>query len=157
MNRWERPGRIDIEAQASAAAYNWTGTIVYAADKASPVQLKGTTEEAVHLWVNDVLNKGHEKGVHYAPSALRLFVRGMGYDFDSDDYKNIVQHIASSLPDYIGDGGERVEVEEQKPEEPQQDERQEQPDWLQPVVRQPTLGEIGKNLPHQEDAGEIEL
>lgn len=158
---WDAPDRIDIEAQASARAYGWNGPIVYSAIGECPVPLTDTSEQAVHLWVNKVTIVGHDKGVHYAPSALRLFIGTFGYEYGTDDYKKIVKHIGSSLPknDFepepeLADPGDslqgallgREEVEEPEAEEP---------DWLQPVVRKPTIGKVGKDF--QQGGEEIEL
>jgi hypothetical protein len=95
---WDKPVRVDIEAKASAEAYGWVGKITYAEAGECPVPLRETTEQAVHLWVNKVMTMGHDKGKHYAPCALRLFIRSLGFEFNSESYRVIVKHIASALP-----------------------------------------------------------
>jgi len=153
---WDKPVKIDIEAQASANAYGWTGKITYAEAGECPVQLRETSEQAVHLWVNKVMTMGHDKGKHYAPSALRLFVRTLGFEFNSNEYRTIIEHIATAIPgsfdpeDYEPEQPDYVEALRQatKPDEvtrplPEPEPEPEEDDWLAPVEREQTVKGIG--------------
>jgi hypothetical protein len=157
-DRFNKPDRIDVEASASKQAYGWIGQVVTAPAGACPYKLDDTSENAVHLWANRVVNAGHNKDMHFAPSALRLFARQF-FEFDTEEYQTVCQHIATALPDYIPADEEelRQEVEEMAPEiEVEEPEIEESDDdkWLQPVVRKPTLGKIGRK---QKTDTEIEI
>jgi hypothetical protein len=87
--------RTELEAQQSAARHGWTGTII--TTPAGPCRFKvgdltemstNDREDRVHTWENQVINFGHSEGVHYAPAALRYWLR---QEFDvttSDGLRN---------------------------------------------------------------------
>jgi len=150
MNHYDKPDRIDMEAEHSRLAYRWSGPVVTAPAGECPFHLNDISEAGVHHWAEKVIRAGHENDIHYAPSALRRFARYF-YDFDSDEYLQICEYIQSCISgSSIGDVKER-EVELVKP--PKQEPEVE--DWLQPVVRKPSLGKIGRGL--QKGEGTIEL
>jgi hypothetical protein len=145
-SHWDKPDKIDIEAKASANAYGWTGKITYAEAGACPVPLRETSEQAVHLWVNKMMTIGHDKGLHYAPSCLRLFVGSMGFTFYSEEYKTIVKHIATAIP-----GGFDVEYEEE-PRDPRTRQTEGESDFMTALARatKPTKPEAPKPAPPEE-------
>ena len=180
MNRFEKPDRIDVEAEHSRLAYDWIGTVVTAPSGPCPFALNDTSEHSVHLWVNKVINVGHDRGLHYAPSALRRFARYF-YDFDTEEYRQVCEHITSSICGSVEDAEEQELHEEldelsrefreelvhldtglPKPdgydelvEEQAKKKKKSQDDYLQPVIRKPTLGKVGRGL--QKGEGKIEL
>lgn len=53
-----------------------------------PCKLKGTSFEEIVSWAQNVIQKGHETGVHYQNQALRYFVRHF-YELGTPEHKEV--------------------------------------------------------------------
>jgi len=95
-NKWDRLTQIDVEAVVSARHYEWSGGTTLIPAGKCPVRLSGTEEEEVIAWCARLIEIGHEKGTHYAPSALRYFVREF-FDFGTEEHDLVVEHINAQL------------------------------------------------------------
>lgn len=92
------------EASVSAKMCQCRKRVVVTPSGICPHKLTSTEKEDVEAWAEKVMEAGHENGVHYAPSAIRYFVRqffpmttpadqGIGCN---DQYLQAVGHLLDS-------------------------------------------------------------
>jgi RNA polymerase subunit RPABC4/transcription elongation factor Spt4 len=67
--------RDDHEAAVSRQICNCRHRVVHSPSGVCPHKLTSPAQEDVEAWAEKVMEWGHNNGVHYAPCALRYFVR----------------------------------------------------------------------------------
>ena len=85
--------KVEVEAQASSNACGWSGRINLTPAGDCAVRLKGSSYEEVKDWATAVVENGHRHGVHYAPSALRYYVRQFIPIF-TQGYNEAIEHLS---------------------------------------------------------------
>ena len=84
------------------AVYGGSGRTILFPAYSCPVKLNGDSEDEVNTWIDRVMSAGSANGLHYAPSALKYFVRHF-YDFGTSEHENVCCHIVNNMSQRIAD------------------------------------------------------
>ena len=93
-SKWDMPILCDVEATQSLQMCGCRCINIMAPAGDCPEKLASTEQEVVIVWAEKVIQAGHKKGLHFAPSALKYFIRQF-YDLDSEEHRTAVGHVQS--------------------------------------------------------------
>lgn len=87
------PSKEDMEDSRDAKICDCGFLPVIAPSGESPAKLNDSDYESVMLWKSKVIVAGHEKGLHYTPSALRYFIAHYHFNRYSSEYKEACEAL----------------------------------------------------------------
>jgi copper chaperone CopZ len=88
--QWPIQHRVEVEASQSARVCGCKNVILITPPGGCPHRLGGTDPDTVMEWANKVVEAGHNISRHFAPAALRYFVREF-YPVDTIEHGQVCQ------------------------------------------------------------------